>query len=161
MPRLRLAPLLALAIGLFVVAPAGATVRTETFRTGPITVAGYQVLQKQALGGLPKPQAGAFITHMKVDVVDRQGRPVPIRRLMLHHIVFLNAGPAFGAKRDGTCSSITALDSRTRLPGVAERFYAAGEERMEMALPAGYGYRSEAADQWLMTYMLMNHRAQD
>ena len=28
-----------------------------------------------------------------------------------------------------------------------------------MALPPGYGYRSQAADRWLMTYMLMNHRA--
>jgi hypothetical protein len=148
-----LAPILAAA------GPAAATERTETFRTGPVTVAGYEVLQKQLAGNLPKPTGDRFITRMKVDVVDADGTPVPIQRLMLHHIVFLNAGPAFGAKRDRTCGSFRMLDSRSEVPALAERFYAAGEERLEMVLPPGYGYRSAAADQWLMTYMLMNHRA--
>ncbi len=140
-------------------APAAATERTEVFRTGPVTVAGYQVLQNQAMGGLPKPNADGFITGMKVDVVDADGTPVPIQRLMLHHIVFLNAGPKLGDKHDHTCNEITALDSRTKVPAIVERFYAAGEERAVMELPDGYGYRSAAADQWLMTYMLMNHKA--
>jgi len=41
-----------------------------------------------------------------------------------------------------------------------ERFYAAGEERAEMDLPEGYGYRSKGADNWIMSYMLMNHRSE-
>ncbi len=139
--------------------PAQATERTETFRTGPVTVAGYQVLQEQAKGGLPKPSQDGFITHMKVDVVDRDGTPVPIRRLMLHHIVFVNAGSKPGEKRDRTCNSLTALDSKTVFGSVPERFYAAGEERAELELPEGYGYRSKGADNWIMSYMLMNHRA--
>ena len=153
--------LIPLAVALAGVVPgvASAAERTEIFRTGPITVGGYQVLQEQAAGGLPKPKEDGFVTRMKVDVVDEQGHPIPIQRLMLHHIVFSNLGSHLGEKRDRTCDSITALDSRTKLPGVAERFYAAGEERIEMRLPKGYGYRSEGADQWLMTYMVMNHRA--
>src|SRR3712207_4867210 len=131
---------------------------TTLFRS-PVTVTGFKVLQNQLLGDLPKPAGNGFITRMKVDVVDASGRPVPIQRLMLHHIVFLNAGGGFGAKRDRTCDSFRLLDSRTEVPALAERFYAAGEERLEMALPPGYGYRSENADRWLMTYMLMNHRA--
>ena len=157
MPHAR-AALIALILLLTAAAPAAAAERTETFRTGPVTVGGYQVLQEQAKGGLPKPAADGFITGMKVDVVDRSGKPIPIRRLMLHHIVFLNLGANLGDKRDGTCGSLLGLDSRTRFPGIAERFYAAGEERLEMKLPEGYGYRSRGADQWLMTYMLMNHR---
>jgi plastocyanin len=43
---------------------------------------------------------------------------------------------------------------------VAERFYAAGEERAQMRLPEGYGYRSRARDNWVMSYMVMNHRSQ-
>jgi len=98
------------------------------------------------------------ITAMDVDVVDADGSPVPINRLMLHHIVFTNLGSRLGEKRDGTCGSFTAFDSRTRLPAIAERFYGAGEERGRMLLPAGYGYPMKAADTWGMTYMLMNHR---
>lgn len=140
--------------------PAAATERTEVFRTGPITVGGYQVLQEEAEGGLPKPAVDGFVTHMKVDVVDRDGTPVSIRRLMLHHIVFSNVGAKLGEKHDRTCDSITALDSQTAFPNVAERFYAAGEERSELDLPSGYGYRSKRSDQWVMTYMLMNHRSE-
>ncbi len=66
---------------------------------------------------------------------------------MLHHIVFSNLGPAFGSKRDGTCGSFTLLNSRSTVPGMAERFYAAGEERAKMRLPEGYGYKINAARQ--------------
>ena len=45
------------------------------------------------------------------------------------------------------------------IPNLAERFYAAGEERAEMQLPEGYGYPISRQDSWLMTYMFMNHRS--
>lgn len=66
---------------------------------------------------------------METDIVDADGTPVPINRLMLHHIVFINV-----AKPDNTCQSVTGWDSR---PGgfLRERFYAAGEERAKMSLP--------------------------
>ena len=95
---------------------------------------------------------------MDVEVVDRTGKPIPINRLMLHHIVFSNLGPTFGSKRDGTCGNFTLLNSRSTVPGIAERFYAAGEERAKMRLPEGYGYKIGAGDKWGMTWMLMNHR---
>src|SRR4051794_24879746 len=91
---------------------------------------------------------------MDVDVVDARGRKVPIQRLMLHHIVFSSLGT-----RDTTCSTFTGLDSVTTFPAVAQRFYAAGEERSRLRLPSGYGYRVAGADTWAMTWMLMNHRA--
>src|ERR671931_54563 len=41
---------------------------------------------------------------------------------------------------------------------LAERFYGAGEERNVLILPPGYGYPVRATDDWLLTWMLMNHR---
>ncbi len=91
-------------------------------------------------------------------MVDAGGKPVPISRLMLHHIVFSNLGEEFGDKRDATCNTFTTLDSKTVIPAVAERFYAVGEERAEMRLPKGYGYPVKGRDRWALTYMMMNHR---
>jgi plastocyanin len=118
------------------------------------------VLTRELLFNPPKPIVDGHITDMSVDVVDADGTQVPINRLMLHHIVFLNLGSRFGEKRDATCGdSFTGWDSRSLLPNAAERFYAAGEERAKLALPPGHGYPIAKADSWLMTYMLMNHRA--
>jgi plastocyanin len=151
---------LALAASLVLAAPAAAESKTQTYTVGPITVGPYQV--KQALEfGIPKPAEDAYITGMDVDIVDRPGgAQVPINRLMLHHVVFANTGRTFGDRRDGTCASFTSLDSVSKLPGLAERFYAAGEERARLALPEGYAYPTSSGDNWLITWMLMNHRSQ-
>ena len=85
-------------------------------------------------------------------MADAAGKPIPISRLMLHHIVFLNL-----ARRDNTCGSFTNWDSLTKLPA-AERFYGGGEERSKMILPPGYGYRVRPSDPWILNYMFMNHR---
>lgn len=143
--------------------PANGTQQRWTCTQGPITVDGYEVKQN-GLGlssfGAPKPPVDGHIVAMDVDVVDSASRPVPISRLMLHHIVFANVGARFGDKRDATCNTFTNLDSATKIPALAERFYAAGEERAVMALPAGYGYPTAKADSWVLTWMLMNHRKQ-
>lgn len=159
MPRLTLLTIL-LAL---LVAPAAAqaATTTEKYRFGPIKVAGYEVKQDDMTPDIPKPKTDGYITAMKVDVVDKRGKPVPISRLMLHHIVFSNLGRFGGDKRDRTCENLTLLDNRTTLPAVVERFYAAGEERAELELPPGYGYQVRGDDRWFMTWMLMNHRAVD
>lgn len=151
--------LLLASLAVAALAPAAwAAPTTETYRSGPIDVGPYQVRQSDIEIGIPTPAKDAYITGMEVDIVDADGSKVPISRLMLHHIVFSNFGPEFGDKRDGTCNTFTALDSRTELPGIAERFYAAGEERAKLRLPQGYGYPIKADDRWGMTWMLMNHR---
>ena len=157
-----LLPILAFLVVLLAAAgSASAATVTKTFMKGPIKVGGYSVDQGQvALDPGQTPNADASITRMDVDVVDKDGRPVPIQRLMLHHIVFLNAGRTPGERRDATCRQFTMLDSRTKVPSYAERFYAAGEERAQLALPPGYGYPIKQGDRWLMTYMMMNHRRQ-
>src|SRR5919198_367085 len=92
---------------------------------------------------------------MDVDVVDGPGpdaKQVPISRLMLHHIVFVNL-----AHHDGTCGNFTGFDWVSKLPG-PERFYGAGEERAQLLLPSGYGYKFAPGQPWALTYMFMNHR---
>ena len=121
-------------------------------------MAPYEVKQTNIDIDIPTPGVDGFITEMQTDIVDANGSQVPINRLMLHHIVFLNLGSKFGAKRDGTCNRFTALDSKTALPNIGERFGGSGEERLRMRLPAGYGYPIKAKDRWGMSYMLMNHR---
>jgi plastocyanin len=139
---------------------AAGTKQNYTCRLGPVVVAPYQVLQRELLINPPKPLVDGHITDMSVDVVDKDGSKVPISRLMLHHIVFLNLGSRVGEKSDNTCgNSFTAWDSRTLLPNVAERFYGAGEERAKLSLPPGHGYPIAKDDSWLMSYMVMNHRA--
>ena len=129
-------------------------------RMGPVTVAPFQVLTKELIFGVPKPDVDGFVTDMSVDVVDANGKQVPIDRLMLHHIVFINIGEKLGAKRDPTCGgTFEAWNSMSTLPNWGERFYAAGEERAEMKLPEGYGYPLAKDETWLMTYMFMNHRS--
>jgi hypothetical protein len=130
------------------------TKQTYDCRYGPITVAPFQVLTKEIQLGMPKPDVEGHVTNMETDVVDANGRPIPISRLMLHHIVFANLG-----KPDRTCQNFTMWDSMTEIPAAAERFYAAGEERAKLALPDGYGYPIAKQDEWLVTYMFMNHRA--
>jgi stress up-regulated protein Nod 19/copper binding plastocyanin/azurin family protein len=134
-------------------ASASASTQTKTISVGPITVGGYQV--KVGFLRAPHPPVNGWIRYMDVDVVDGPGpdaKPVPISRLMLHHIVFTNL-----ARRDGTCGSYTAFDSVSKLPA-AQRFYAAGEERAKMLLPSGYGYQMGRDDPWAIYYMFMNHK---
>ena len=135
------------------------TVQQWTCQWGPVDVAGYEVRQ-DADFNVPKPPVTGSITAMDVDVTDADGTPISIKRLMLHHIVFLNLGTTIGDKKDATCGQFTMWDERTTLPGLGERFYAAGEERARFEVPKGYGYRSADKDQWGMTWMVMNHRKQ-
>ncbi|ADB49542.1 cupredoxin domain-containing protein [Conexibacter woesei] len=159
MARGRSTCILALTLTLTLLSAAAASAATQTVtRTfGPIKIGGYEVRQESSFGA-PTAGVDGYVTDMRVNVVDRAGRPLPISRVMLHHIVFLNAGNAARPRRDKTCGTFTMWNSRDTLPALAERFYAAGEERAEMHLPPGYGYPVERDDTWLLTWMLMNHR---
>ena len=144
-----------------------ATVSDWTCLYTPITVAGYEVKQKIPVY-IPKPDVDGHITKFATDVVDYDkpgtpnGTPIPIDRLMLHHVVFTNLSRA-----DRTCQGTGFSDfGGYSLPGgyAPERFAGAGEERAKLALPPGYGYELNGAgpddDVWAMVYMLMNHRKQ-
>jgi plastocyanin len=143
---------LAAAVLLCAAGPASAASgqKTETFRY-PVTVKGYQV--KQEMTRAEHPAVDGFITHMSVNIVDKDGTPVPIQRLMLHHIVFSKLGAP-----NPQCRQFTGFDADQHLPGLARPFFALGEERNQLVLPAGYGLAMKRNDFWLNTWMLMNHR---
>jgi plastocyanin len=146
-------------VATFIVAPsAGAAQQELTYTYGPVALGPYEVDQGTALGGVPKPTVDGYITRMEVEVVDGSGRKISPLHLMLHHVVFLNLGiPGKFDHHDWTCSVFKGLDGQTGLPALADRFYAAGEERNKLLLPDGYGYPVKAQDAWIMTWMLMNH----
>ncbi|MBI5310457.1 MAG: hypothetical protein HZB14_05460 [Actinobacteria bacterium] len=135
-------------------------------RTLPVDVQPYQVFQGQNFE-LETPSADghysgreyAAILRMKAEIVDAEGRPLPVAKLMLHHIVFLNAGNANAGRplRDATCDTLTFPDNLTTVPAIAERFYSTGEEGAVFDLPPGYGYKVRADDRWGALFMVMNH----
>jgi plastocyanin len=137
--------------------PAGGTLTTYKCNVPTGTIGGYEVRQWEL--PVPTPAEDGYITHMETDVIDDvTGEQVPIQRLMLHHIVFINAN-----HQDATCAGKGYLGfggqkdfGNTFAP---QRFYAAGEERAKMSLPAGYGYRTKASDFWAVVAMVMNHRS--
>ena len=177
----RFAALLATVAGIVMLAPAAASAfapsqgcdagtptgpTTSTFEcnvpTG--TIGGYEVRQwvlpvPNPLNSTTGPGTTGWITHMETDVIDdATGEQVPIQRLMLHHIVFTNL-----ARQDTTCAGKGYVGfggekdfGSTFAP---QRFYAAGEERAKMSLPAGYGYRDNPNDPWGVVAMVMNHRS--
>jgi plastocyanin len=126
------------------------------------TIGGYEVRQWYAIVPNPlkgTPYSAADITHMETDVVDDStGAQVPIQRLMLHHIVFININ-----RQDATCAGqgYVGFDGRKDFGNTfaPQRFYAAGEERAKMSLPPGYGYESKASDGWAVVAMVMNHKS--
>ncbi len=135
----------------------GPTQKTYECNIPTGTIGGYEVRQWYALA--PTPDLDGHITHMETDIVDEgTGDQVPISRLMLHHIVFINLN-----RQDSTCAGqgYTGFDGRKDFGNTfaPQRFYAAGEERAKMSMPAGYGYPTKGSDKWAVVAMVMNHRS--
>ena len=130
---------------------AHAGLQTLVFRSNaPISIGPYGVVQSTEL--IPSPSVDGYVTGISATLVDTKGVEEPISHIMLHHIVFAKVGVP-----DYTCKTFTDFDGN-KLPALAQRFYAEGEERTTIDMPSGYGYPNRAADRWGMTYMLMNHR---
>jgi hypothetical protein len=140
MRRSGLAALTALVVALALAAAPAAEARDVTLRYGPIGVEGYGTVIRTVR--VPTPRMDGFITRMHARVVDRAGRRVPVRAIMLHHVLFSTPN-----RRD-----------ETYCPGASERFYGTGEENQWLRLPPGHGYAITRADRWKMNFMLMNHR---
>jgi plastocyanin len=138
------------------------TIREYTCYWKPPPVGGYAVEQDYEFSiprptGLPGGQ-DSHITHAEVDLVDQNFDPVPISRLMLHHIVFLNL-----ARQDRTCegkgfAGFGEEDTSGGTNYAPERWYAAGEERAKISFADGYGYPTRNNHNWSMVYMFMNHK---
>ena len=138
-PMVRL--LLAVGILLALAAPARADTRTLTLRYGPVHMGGYNVEFPKA--AVKAPKVNGYVTYMTASLVDKRGRPITIRDVMLHHLVFHRSGPR---PELGPCTSRSG-----------EAIYGTGEENEDLRFPGGYGYRVRKADKWRITSMLMSH----
>ena len=144
---------------LAVAAPAArASESTQTFRYGPIHIAPYGMDERDYVSGMPGPQVDGYLTGGSARIVDAQGAPVSQARVMLHHLVFSNAGARLGERLNPTCDRIKLFDSLSEVPGLSEPFAGFAEEKVDERLPAGYGYPIRSSDRWVGTWMLMNHR---
>lgn len=126
---------------------AHAEIKRVTVTQGPLSMKPYQVrFTSRKTRSVRAPKLDGFVVRMGARLVDARGRPMSVRRVMLHHIVYKNAGRYAGERRDGTCA------------GSSESFYGTGEENAKLRFPPGYGYRIRRGDRWKTGWMLMNHR---
>ena len=132
---------LSLVLLLACAAPASAAIKRVTVRQGPLAVDPYGVrFTSPKTRAIRAPGLDGYLVSMHTRVVDRRGRPMPVRRLMLHHIVYKNT-----SRSDPVC-------------GGKQSFYGTGEENETLRFPPGYGYRVRRRDRWITGWMLMNHR---
>ena len=108
------------------------------FEIGPIDILPGQNNIDFTKGKIPKPTVDGWIVRIAPNLRLADGSIPGVDVIHLHHGVWLNG---------------SAGDSTSALP---ERFFAAGEEKTTMALPAGYGYHYNASDRWTLNYMIHN-----
>jgi plastocyanin len=148
MSRRRAVPgAVALALALLPAAAASGATKTYTLKSKAFEVSGFQTIYPQVQ--VKTPKRSGYITYMYARLMYAPGRPVPLKHVMLHHIVYINAGYPGGPQKGTTC------------PGrVGEPFWGTGEEHERLYLPPGYGYQVHAKDRWRMQAMLMSHNLQ-
>jgi hypothetical protein len=126
---------------------------TKTVRYGPFTVPASVggkpgKLEKLKLG-VAKPCGGCYITSFRPNLTYPNGTTANFNTgAMLHHLVLTNQ-----FRRDATCGG-------TWLGLAGERFFASGNERTAITLPAGYGYRVRLWDSWNALIDIMNMKAE-
>jgi plastocyanin len=140
---LRAGSLVALALVLSFALPAAAQakLKTYTLQNGPIRMGNFNV--KFPKVPTRAPGVDGYVVGMTTSLVDRRGRAITIRDVMLHHIVFHRVGRSGGR---WPCSGASG-----------EAIYGTGEEKQNLRLPTGYGYRVRKGDKWRLTAMLMSH----
>lgn len=117
-----------------VVAPNQEGVQHLRFSFGPIKIAPGQNNIVFSNAQVPKPTVDGFIVAIFPNLVRSDGKVPPVDVIHLHHGVWLSPGSGRGTGP----------------------FFAAGEEKTSMILPAGYGYPYKATDTWIINYMLHN-----
>jgi plastocyanin len=112
------------------------------YEVGPIDISpGQNSIDFTGLD-VPKPEEDGFITYIRANLVREDGSVPPVDVIHLHHGVWANVS--------GT------REERDNAGGLAELFFAAGEEKTDVIVPEGYGYEYEASDRWIINYMLHN-----
>jgi plastocyanin len=134
----------AVALSLALTATASAATKTYTLRTKTFAIDGFETIYPKLF--VKTPKRSGYITYMYARLMYAPGKPVPLQHVMLHHIVFINAGYA------GVPAKTTSCHGRR-----GEPFWGTGEEHERLELPPGYGYQVDRRDRWRMQTMLMSH----
>ncbi len=93
---------------------------------------GQNKIRNKPITGSGKPAVNGWITAIKPDLVYSDDGTIPeSSKAMFHHGVWINIS------RGG-------------------QFYATGEEKTQMILPEGYGYRYKKNDIWILNEMIHN-----
>src|SRR5215207_3302008 len=129
--RPRLAGLLAALMLLLIPASASAAPRVQhlKFKYGPVTIKPGQNTISLDGDGVPKPKRPGWIVGFRPDLERANGEIPRVDVLHLHHAVWLING---------------------RLT------FAAGEEKTNVRLPKGFGWRHEPGDRWVLNHMIHN-----
>jgi plastocyanin len=112
------------------------------YRYGPVQIQPGQNNIAFSDTAVPKPDVDGFIVGITPNIRYPSGKVPPVDVVHLHHGVWINQG----AYRDFSRGF--------------PNFFAAGEEKTRMRLPAGYGYVYKAADPWIINYMIHDLTAQ-
>ena len=111
--------------------PAGA--ERLHFKVGPFAIEPGQnnIANRSAAG--QQPSVNGWIVGIRPNLEYANGKTPGVDVIHLHHAVWLN---------------LSAPDPTA--PQLPERFFAVGEEKTNMLLPAGYGYPYKTTDRWLV-----------
>ncbi len=110
-----------------------------TYTVGPLNVTpGQNRIAYRPMSGSEKPSVDGWITRIQPNLTYADGSIPLSSKVMFHHGVWLNM-----SRPDATMAG-------------GERFYATGEEKTNMDLPPGYGYRYKKSDAWLLNHMIHN-----
>jgi plastocyanin len=139
------------------------------YKFGPIEIEPGQNNIDYSGFQIPKPEVDGYITSIRPDLVREDGSVPPVDVIHLHHGVWVNLGDfggggggggggngrrGGGGGGGGGDGAIGGGGGGGGLSGAL--FFAAGEEKTRMILPAGYGYEYHASDRWLINYMIHN-----
>ena len=110
-----------------------------TYRVGPLDVtSGQNRIAYKPMSGADRPAVDGWITRIQPNLTYANGTIPSSSKVMFHHGVWLNA-----SRPDATY-------------GGPQRFFATGEEKTNMDLPAGYGYEYKTSDVWILNHMIHN-----
>jgi hypothetical protein len=163
-----------------VTAPEQPDVQHLKFKYGPIKIEPGQNNITISSLQVPKPDVDGYIVGIHPNLYRDDGSVPPVDVIHLHHGVWLKvdlSGGGGSRRRRGTDvpnssttgaptsvpsspqDGVTAAAEGGTGPGgsrFGQIFFASGEEKTQMILPAGYGYPYKAKDVWVINYMLHN-----
>ncbi len=108
------------------------------FEFGPLDIRPGQNLIETNKFAIPQPKIDGWIVGFRPNLRLTDGSVPPVDEIHLHHGVWLTG---------------TRLDATALFP---ERFLGVGEEKTELKMPPGYGYRYTPSDYWWINYMIHN-----